>query len=114
MPWLLRMVAGLFEVAWAIGLKCTEGFSLRWPSVLPVGFTELSVALLRVARSRCQSVPRMRSGRDVRDATGFVALGPFGAPATLERLVSPASSRHHRLEAGWHRLSPREPEHLRP
>jgi hypothetical protein len=40
----------------------------------------------------------------VRDATGFVALGPFGAPATLERLVSPASSRHHRLEAGWHRL----------
>jgi hypothetical protein len=99
------MVAGLFEVAWAIGLKCAERFPRLWPSVLPVGLTELSVALLRVARSRCQSVPRTRSGRNVRDATGFVALGPFGAPATLERLVSPASSRHHRLEAGWHRLS---------
>jgi quaternary ammonium compound-resistance protein SugE len=27
MVWMALLVAGLFEVAWAIGLKYTEGFS---------------------------------------------------------------------------------------
>ena len=33
MPWLMLLVAGLFEVGWAIGLKYTEGFTRFWPSV---------------------------------------------------------------------------------
>lgn len=33
MAWILLAVAGLFEVAWAIGLKYTEGFTRLWPSV---------------------------------------------------------------------------------
>jgi hypothetical protein len=32
MPWVLLVIAGLFEVAWAIGLKYTEGFTRLWPS----------------------------------------------------------------------------------
>ncbi len=36
MGWLYLMIAGLFEVAWAIGLKYTDGFSRVWPSVLTI------------------------------------------------------------------------------
>jgi quaternary ammonium compound-resistance protein SugE len=32
MPWLLLLLAGLFEVAWAIGLKYTDGFSRPLPT----------------------------------------------------------------------------------
>ncbi len=34
--WVLLVVAGLFEVAWAIGIKYTEGFTRLVPSVLTV------------------------------------------------------------------------------
>jgi quaternary ammonium compound-resistance protein SugE len=33
MAWLTLTVAGLLEVAWAIGLKYTQGFTKLWPSV---------------------------------------------------------------------------------
>ena len=33
MAWVLLVIAGLFEVGWAIGLKYTEGFTRLWPSV---------------------------------------------------------------------------------
>jgi quaternary ammonium compound-resistance protein SugE len=31
--WLSLFVAGLFEIAWAIGLKYTHGFTKLWPTV---------------------------------------------------------------------------------
>jgi hypothetical protein len=34
MPWIHLMVAGAFEVFWAISLKYTDGFSKLWPSLL--------------------------------------------------------------------------------
>ncbi|PZA08423.1 MULTISPECIES: multidrug efflux SMR transporter [unclassified Meiothermus] len=33
MAWVLLLIAGLLETAWAIGLKYTEGFTRFWPSV---------------------------------------------------------------------------------
>ena len=33
MAWLSLFVAGLFEIAWAIGLKYTDGFTRLWPTV---------------------------------------------------------------------------------
>src|SRR3546814_2159325 len=33
MAWIYLVVAGLFEVAWAIGLKYTEGWTRLWPSL---------------------------------------------------------------------------------
>ena len=33
MPWIILLIAGLFEIGWAIGLKYTEGFTRLWPSV---------------------------------------------------------------------------------
>ncbi len=34
MNWLYLIIAGLFEIAWAIGLKYTEGWTKLWPSVV--------------------------------------------------------------------------------
>jgi len=44
--WLILLVAGICEVAWAVGLKYTEGFSRLWPSVATVTAMIVSVALL--------------------------------------------------------------------
>ena len=33
MPWLILVLAGLFEIGWAIGLKYTDGFTKPWPTV---------------------------------------------------------------------------------
>ena len=49
MAWLMLLLAGLFEVAWAIGLKYTEGFTRFWPSVGTLAAMIVSVVLLGVA-----------------------------------------------------------------
>ena len=36
MEWVFLFIAGLFEAAWAIGLKYTEGFTKLYPSILTV------------------------------------------------------------------------------
>ncbi|HEX2220559.1 MAG TPA: quaternary ammonium compound efflux SMR transporter SugE [Gemmatimonadales bacterium] len=33
MAWVVLFIAGLLEIAWAVGLKYTEGFTRLWPSV---------------------------------------------------------------------------------
>jgi quaternary ammonium compound-resistance protein SugE len=49
MAWVLLLVAGLFEVGWAIGLKYTEGFTRPWPRVLTLGAMVAIVVLLSIA-----------------------------------------------------------------
>ena len=49
MAWIVLVVAGLFEVGWAIGLKYTEGFTRLWPTVGTVAAMVISLALLGVA-----------------------------------------------------------------
>ncbi|WP_326690121.1 MULTISPECIES: multidrug efflux SMR transporter [unclassified Streptomyces] len=49
MAWILLIVAGLVEVAWAIGLKFTEGFTRLWPSVFTVAGFGVSMVLLSLA-----------------------------------------------------------------
>lgn len=36
MAWIYLLIAGLFEIGWAIGLKYTEGFTKLWPSVITI------------------------------------------------------------------------------
>ena len=45
MAWILLVIAGLLEVAWAIGLKYTEGFARPWPSALTIAAMVLCVVL---------------------------------------------------------------------
>jgi len=49
LPWLLLIIAGLFEIGWAIGLKYTEGFSRLWPTLGTVAAMVVSLALLGLA-----------------------------------------------------------------
>lgn len=49
MPWLILVIAGLFEIGWAIGLKYTDGFTRLWPTVGTLGAMLISVVLLGLA-----------------------------------------------------------------
>jgi quaternary ammonium compound-resistance protein SugE len=49
MAWLILMVAGLFEIGWAVGLKYTEGFTRLWPTLGTVASMIVSLGLLGLA-----------------------------------------------------------------
>jgi quaternary ammonium compound-resistance protein SugE len=49
MAWVVLVIAGLFEIGWAVCLKYTKGFTALWPTVGFVGFMFASVYLLGVA-----------------------------------------------------------------
>lgn len=49
MAWLILMVAGLFEIAWAVGLKYTEGFTRLWPTLGTAASMVISLGLLGLA-----------------------------------------------------------------
>ena len=49
MAWLLLVLAGLFEVGWAIGLKYTDGFTRLWPTIGTVLAMGVSLGLLGIA-----------------------------------------------------------------
>ena len=49
MSWIILVLAGLFEIGWAIGLKYTEGFTKLWPTVGTVAAMVTSVGLLGIA-----------------------------------------------------------------
>lgn len=49
MSWLILLVAGIMEVAWAIGLKYSDGFTRLGPSVFTAVTLVASVGLLSIA-----------------------------------------------------------------
>lgn len=49
MVWIILVLAGLFEICWAVGLKYTEGFTRLWPSLGTVAAMILSFGLLSFA-----------------------------------------------------------------
>lgn len=48
-PWILLILSGFVEVAWAVSLKYAEGFTKLWPSVASVVTIALSMFLLSSA-----------------------------------------------------------------
>ncbi|HHQ4784702.1 quaternary ammonium compound efflux SMR transporter SugE [Aeromonas hydrophila] len=88
MSWLLLLLAGLFEVAWAIGLKYTDGFSRPLPTLLTLTAMGVSVLLLAMA------VKQLPLGTAYAVWTGIGAVGTvlmgiwlFNEPATLARVL---------------------------
>ena len=69
-PWTLLLVAGLFEVGWAIGLKYSHGFTRLTPSVLTVVAMAISLFLLGKAL------------RDIPVGTGYAVWTGVGAVGT--------------------------------
>ena len=49
MEWVMVIVAGLFEVAWATGLKSSEGFTRLLPSIFTIVTMLISFGLLALA-----------------------------------------------------------------
>lgn len=52
MPWIYLTIAGFLEVAWALGMKKSAGFSKLWPSLFTVTAMILSFYFLGKALNR--------------------------------------------------------------
>lgn len=88
MAWTLLIIAGLFEIGWAIGLKYTDGFTRLWPSVWTAAAMIVSVVLLGIA---LKSIP-VGTGYAVWTGVGAVGTAILGIvllgdPATWPRLA---------------------------
>ncbi|MBA8877306.1 MULTISPECIES: quaternary ammonium compound efflux SMR transporter SugE [Phyllobacterium] len=88
MAWIYLVVAGLFEIGWAIGLKYTDGFTRLTPSVLTGASMVISVLVLGLA------LRELPVGSAYAVWTGIGTVGTallgmylFGEPATVIRLV---------------------------
>jgi quaternary ammonium compound-resistance protein SugE len=89
MAWTILVVAGIFEIGWAIGLKYTEGFTRLWPTVGTVAAMVVSLGMLGVAM---KSLPL---GTSYAVWVGVGAVGTailgivlLGESANVGRLVS--------------------------
>ena len=49
MNWIYLVIAGVFEIAWAIGLKYTEGWTRLWPSLITAALMIASFYFLSLA-----------------------------------------------------------------
>lgn len=88
MAWIVLLVAGLFEIAWAIGLKYTEGFTRFWPSLGTALAMLVSVLLLGSAMRQIPVGTAYAVWTGI-GATGTVILGIvlFGESASAARLA---------------------------
>lgn len=89
MAWFYLVLAGLFEVGWAIGLKYTDGFTRLWPTLGTLAAMVISLGLLGLAM---KSLP---VGTSYAVWVGVGAIGTailgivlLGESANLGRLAS--------------------------
>jgi quaternary ammonium compound-resistance protein SugE len=89
MAWIYLLVAGVFEIGFAMGLKYSEGFSRTWPTLLMLVSGGLSFYLLSV------SMKSLPVGNAYAVWTGIGAVGTvllgivlLNEPRDLFRLVS--------------------------
>jgi quaternary ammonium compound-resistance protein SugE len=69
MPWVYLLLAGLFEIGFALGLKYSEGFTRLWPSVGTVVAAGISLWLLT------QAMKQIPIGTAYAVWTGIGAMG---------------------------------------
>ena len=88
MSWFYLFIAGLFEIAWVIGLKYTDGFTRPLPSIATAAALIASMLLLGLA------VRDLPLGTAYAVWTGIGTLGAaafgvflFNEPATAMRLA---------------------------
>lgn len=88
MNWIYLFIAGLFEIAWAIGLKYTEGWSRLWPSIITAVLMIASFYFLSMA------VKTLPIGTAYAVWTGIGTVGAavigmflFGEPRDIMRVL---------------------------
>lgn len=91
MTWAILVLAGLFEMGWAIGLKYTDGFSRLWPTLWTVLAMIISLWLLGISMKTLPVGTAYTIWVGV-GAVGTVILGIilFKEPANAGRLISVA------------------------
>ena len=89
LAWIILIGAGLFECAWAIGMKLSQGFTRLYPTLWTLAAMAVSLLMLTIA------VRRVPIGTAYAVWTGMGAVGVatigiiwFGEPAAPGRLVS--------------------------
>ena len=88
MHWILLLIAGIFEISWAVGLKFSHGFSQLIPSIITVICMVLSFYFLAL------SLKNLPLGTAYAIWTGMGTIGTvlfgiilFKEPVTAMRLV---------------------------
>ncbi len=88
MPWVTLLLAGVFEVGWAVGLKYTAGFTRLYPTLATAASMIVSLTLLGIA------LKTLPLGTAYAVWTGVGTIGTailgivlFREPATVMRLV---------------------------
>jgi len=88
MPWIYLLLAGLFEIGFALGLKYSDGFTKPWPTVATIISAAISLYLLT------QALRTIPGGTGYAIWTGIGALGVatlgiflFGDSASLPHLA---------------------------
>lgn len=88
LAWTLLLIAGAFEVGWAMTLKQTDGFSRLWPTVVTIALMLVSFVCLAQA---LRVIP-VGTGYAVWTGIGTVGAAVLGMilykePATAGRLA---------------------------
>ncbi|EMS71231.1 quaternary ammonium compound efflux SMR transporter SugE [Ruminiclostridium cellobioparum] len=88
MAWLYLVIAGIFEIIWAMGLKYSQGFTKLYPSLITLGGMIISFYLLSLAT---KTLP---IGTAYAVWTGIGALGAvilgiflFRDPVSISRIL---------------------------
>lgn len=77
MPWIVLVIAGLFEVVWASAMKQSHGFTRLWPSIVTLAAMLASFGLLSWA------MRVLALGTAYMVWTGIGALGAFAVGIVL-------------------------------
>lgn len=88
LSWIALIVAGLFEIGWAISMKYTDGFRNFWPSLLTMGLMIVSFALLATAYQKIEVGTAYAVWTGI-GAAGTATLGMvlFGESASVARIT---------------------------
>lgn len=89
MNWIVLIIAGFFEVGWAVGLKHTDGLTRVWPTVWTALSMVVSVVLLGFAMKSlpASSAYAIWVGVGV-IGTAIIGMTFLSEPFSLFRLIS--------------------------
>lgn len=88
MAWVVLVVAGLFEIGWAVGLKYAEGFTRPWPTVGTAVSLVFSMGLLGVALRTLPLGTAYAVWTGIGTVgTAVLGIALFREPATAARLA---------------------------
>ena len=89
MTWIILVLAGLFEVVWAVGLKYTHGFTRLVPSLVTVASMAISFWLLALAMKNAAAGHRLCHLVGIGTIGAFIAgIVLFGESTSWMRIVS--------------------------